>query len=201
MSQDTDKVEEVKEVKEATEQEELQIPDDPSMLFFMGEVNEENATNAIAAMMMYNEALASTKDSNDDLQLYISTHGGEADEMFAMYDVMKYVQRNNDIVTIGIGKVMSAGVVLLAAGTKGKRKIGKNCRVMIHNVITGQMGAINTVEHEMKEVKRIQKAYIDALAENSNMTHTQIRKLMKRGENVYLSAEEAIKYGIADEIM
>ena len=197
MSQDTDTTEETKEV---TEQEELQIPDDPSMLFFMGEVNEENATNAIAAMMMYNEALAGSSDA-DDLQMYISTHGGEADEMFAMYDVMKYVQRNNDIVTIGIGKVMSAGVVLLAAGTKGKRKIGKNCRVMIHNVITGQMGAINTVEHEMKEVKRIQKAYIDALAENSNMTPAQIRKLMKRGENVYLSAEEAIKYGIADEIM
>jgi len=197
MSQDTDTAE---ETKEAAEQEELQIPDDPSMLFFMGEVNEENATNAIAAMMMYNEALAGSSDA-DDLQMYISTHGGEADEMFAMYDVMKYVQRNNDIVTIGIGKVMSAGVVLLAAGTKGKRKIGKNCRVMIHNVITGQMGAINTVEHEMKEVKRIQKAYIDALAENSNMTPAQIRKLMKRGENVYLSAEEAIKYGIADEIM
>ena len=154
MSQDTDTAE---ETKEAAEQEELQIPDDPSMLFFMGEVNEENATNAIAAMMMYNEALAGSSDA-DDLQMYISTHGGEADEMFAMYDVMKYVQRNNDIVTIGIGKVMSAGVVLLAAGTKGKRKIGKNCRVMIHNVITGQMGAINTVEHEMKEVKRIQKA-------------------------------------------
>ena len=197
MSQDTDTAE---ETKEAAEQEELQIPDDPSMLFFMGEVNEENATNAIAAMMMYNEALAGSSDA-DDLQMYISTHGGEADEMFAMYDVMKYVQRNNDIVTIGIGKVMSAGVVLLAAGTKGKRKIGKNCRVMIHNVITGQMGAINTVEHEMKEVKRIQKAYIDALAENSNMTPAQIRKLMKRGETVYLSAEEAIKYGIADEIM
>jgi ATP-dependent Clp protease protease subunit len=197
MSQDTDTAE---ETKEAAEQEELQIPDDPSMLFFMGEVNEENATNAIAAMMMYNEALAGSSDA-DDLQMYISTHGGEADEMFAMYDVMKYVQRNNDIVTIGIGKVMSAGVVLLAAGTKGKRKIGKNCRVMIHNVITGQMGAINTVEHEMKEVKRIQKAYIDALAENSNMTPAQIRKLMKRGENVYLSAEEAIKHGIADEIM
>jgi len=197
MSQDTDTTE---ETKETTELEELQIPDDPSMLFFMGEVNEENATNAIAAMMMYNEALAGSSDA-DDLQMYISTHGGEADEMFAMYDVMKYVQRNNDIVTIGIGKVMSAGVVLLAAGTKGKRKIGKNCRVMIHNVITGQMGAINTVEHEMKEVKRIQKAYIDALAENSNMTPAQIRKLMKRGENVYLSAEEAIKHGIADEIM
>ena len=197
MSQDTDTAE---ETKEAAEQEELQIPDDPSMLFFMGEVNEENATNAIAAMMMYNEALAGSSDA-DDLQMYISTHGGEADEMFAMYDVMKYVQRSNDIVTIGIGKVMSAGVVLLAAGTKGKRKIGKNCRVMIHNVITGQMGAINTVEHEMKEVKRIQKAYIDALAENSSMTPAQIRKLMRRGENVYLSAEEAIKYGIADEIM
>ena len=133
--------------------------------------------------------------------MYISTHGGEADEMFAMYDILKFVLRTNDIATVGIGKVMSAGVVLLAAGTKGKRKIGKNCRVMIHNVITGQMGAINTVEHEMKEVKRIQKAYINALAENSNMTPTQIRKLMRRGENVYLSAEEAIKYGIADEIM
>ena len=121
MSQDTDTTEETKEI---TEQEELQIPDDPSMLFFMGEVNEENATNAIAAMMMYNEALAGSSDA-DDLQMYISTHGGEADEMFAMYDVMKYVQRNNDIVTIGIGKVMSAGVVLLAACTKGKRKIGR----------------------------------------------------------------------------
>ena len=158
-------------------------------------------TNAIAAMMIYNEAVPSTQTEGDDLQIYISTHGGEADEMFAIYDIMKYVQRTNDIVTVGIGKVMSAGVVLLAAGTKGKRKIGKNCRVMIHNVITGQMGAINTVEHEMKEVKRIQKAYIDALSENSHMTHAQIRKLMRRGENVYLSAEEAIKYGIADEIM
>ena len=197
MSQDTDTTE---ETKEAPEQEELQIPDDPSMLFFMGEVNEENATNAIAAMMLYKETLSASEEA-EDLQMYISTHGGEADEMFAMYDIMKFVQRTNDIATVGIGKVMSAGVVLLAAGTKGKRKIGKNCRVMIHNVITGQMGAINTVEHEMKEVKRIQKAYIDALAENSNMTHAQIRKLMKRGENVYLSAEEAIKYGIADEIM
>ncbi len=197
MSQDTDTAE---ETKEAPEQEELQIPDDPSMLFFMGEVNEENATNAIAAMMLYKETLSASEEA-EDLQMYISTHGGEADEMFAMYDIMKLVQRTNDIATVGIGKVMSAGVVLLAAGTKGKRKIGKNCRVMIHNVITGQMGAINTVEHEMKEVKRIQKAYIDALAENSNMTPTQIRKLMRRGENVYLSAEEAIKYGIADEIM
>tara|TARA_R100001510_G_C7581276_1_gene154178 strand:- start:16 stop:615 length:600 start_codon:yes stop_codon:yes gene_type:complete len=186
--------------EEGAEAQEFKLPDDPSILFFMGEVNEENATNAIAAMMLYKEALSASEEA-EDLQMYISTHGGEADEMFAMYDIMKLVQRTNDIATVGIGKVMSAGVVLLAAGTKGKRKIGKNCRVMIHNVITGQMGAINTVEHEMKEVKRIQKAYIDALAENSNMTPTQIRKLMRRGENVYLSAEEAIKYGIADEIM
>ena len=121
--------------------------------------------------------------------------------MFAVYDVMKYVQRNNDIVTIGIGKVMSAGVLLLAAGTKGKRKIGKNCRVMLHSVIAGNHGSLHNLINEMEAVEQLQKMYTDALLNETKMTQSQLKKMLERKVNVYLSAEEAVKLGIADIII
>ena len=137
----------------------------------------------------------------DPIKLYISTQGGNADDMFAIYDVMELVKRTVPIQTIGLGKVMSAGVLLLAAGTKGKRKIARHARVMIHNVITGHSGGLFHVANELGEAENIQQMYINAIAENSNLTVKQLRRMVKTGQNIYLSAEEAIKYGIADELM
>ena len=135
------------------------------------------------------------------VEMLISTPGGSADDMFAIYDVMRVVREKCDIITYGIGKVMSAGVLLLAAGTKGQRKIGKHCRVMIHSVVAGSAGSFHSLENEMDEIRNTQEAYIKALAKETKMTPSKIKKLVGKKVNIYLSAEEAVELGIADIIV
>jgi ATP-dependent Clp protease protease subunit len=138
---------------------------------------------------------------NQPIELLLNTPGGSADDMFALYDIMRVIKNKCDIETFGIGKVMSAGVLILAAGTKGKRKIGKNCRVMIHSVIGGNVGPLHNLENEMNEIRYVQTAYLKALADETNMTYQQLRRMINRKVNVYLSAEEAVKLGIADIVI
>jgi len=121
--------------------------------------------------------------------------------MFALYDMMKHIQKSTDISVIGMGKVMSAGVLILAGGTKGKRKIGRNCRVMLHSVIAGNQGPLHNLINEMEAIQDLQEMYIERLVEETKMTESQLKKMLKRKVNVYLSAEQAIKLGIADEIL
>ncbi len=137
-----------------------------------------------------------------DIRMFISTFGGDAVEMFGIYDMMRVVKADDVAIrTIGTGKVMSAGVLLMAAGTKGKRRITKHCRVMLHQVSAGTFGTLNNMETELEEVKVIQDMYIQAIADNSNLSVKQIKKLFKTHSNVYLSAEEAVNYGLADTIV
>ena len=136
------------------------------------------------------------------ISMIVSTHGGVASDMFSILDVMDMVkERTCDIETFGIGKVMSAGVPILAAGTKGRRKVGRNCRIMLHNVMAGTGGTIFSMENELEEIKWIQERYIETLASYTKLTPTKIKKLLKTQKDVYISAEEAIKMGIADEII
>ena len=121
--------------------------------------------------------------------------------MAAVVDVMGVVKKDCPIRTIGLGKVMSAGVLILASGTKGERLIGKNCRVMIHSVIGGHAGSLHNLENELAEIKKMQEIYLDSLVKCTNMTKKQLKSFMRRKTNVYLTAEEAIKYGIADKIL
>ena len=170
-------------------------------IMFVGEVNEEKSADLISALLV----LAQTKDEEseraDDIKLYISTYGGSADEMFAIYDVINWCKKFCDIETIGIGKVMSAGTLLLAAGTKGKRSLGKHCRVMIHAVNAGQAGDLHNLQNELEQTVSLQDSYIQALSEETKMTKRQIQTLINRKVNVYLSAEEAIEKGLADEVL
>jgi ATP-dependent protease ClpP protease subunit len=96
---------------------------------------------------------------------------------------------------------MSAGVLILAAGTKGSRKIGKNCRVMIHSVRADQWGAIHNLENEFEETKWLQEQHINSLVEETDMSKRFLKKLLDRKVNVYLTAKEAVEYGIADIIV
>ena len=89
----------------------------------------------------------------------------------------------------------------MAAGTKGERRIGMNCRVMIHGVISGQQGYLADVENEFEEAKFTQELYIKALAGETDMTVKYLRKLLQRKTNVYLSAKDAVELGIADIII
>tara|TARA_Y100001938_G_scaffold149065_1_gene234664 strand:- start:1392 stop:2090 length:699 start_codon:yes stop_codon:yes gene_type:complete len=179
-----------------------------------GDITEQKGAEVTAALL-YLESTSLTsalKDPEDPeseiilvarpINMYISTHGGVASDMFSILDVMESVKTNAcDIHTFGIGKVMSAGVPILAAGTKGKRKIGKNCRIMLHSVMAGTGGTIFSMENELEEIKWIQDSYIDTLARYTKMTKTKIKKMLKTQRDVYISAEEAIELGIADEII
>jgi ATP-dependent Clp protease protease subunit len=167
------------------------------MISLFGEIEEEKC-GEIAFALRYlakNEA-----DNSEPIELLVSTHGGSASDMFAVYDTMRVVREDCEIITTGIGKVMSAGVLLLASGSKGKRRIGANCRIMLHGVASGHVGQIYSLENELEEVRWTQDQYIKALAKETDMTQKYIKKLIERHVNVYLTASEAVELGIADEV-
>ena len=165
-----------------------------------GDVDEEKAGDLCMGLLMLTD-LSETEAPYDPITFYISSYGGSADEMFSIYDMMAITKAKCEIHTIGLGKIMSAATLLLASGTKGKRKIGRHCRVMIHAVAAGSAGELHDIENEVKTIKHIQELYIKALSKETNMTSRTIQKLLDRKVNVYLTAEEAVEYGIADEII
>ena len=178
-----------------------------------GTINEEKCADALFSLVVLsetgkNDVLEDPKDLSSKIvseclpiDFYISTYGGSATDMFAVYDAIRQIREECPIRTVGLGKVMSAGVLLLASGTKGERKIGANCRVMIHGVMSGQQGHLHDLENEMEEAKFTQRQYVKALAKETNMTEKYIKKLMDKKINVYLDAEEAVDLGIADIII
>ena len=175
---------------------------EPRLIGLFCDIVDEKVAEIVHALLYLNDISAKTeKKDRKPIEFYISTYGGNADDMFALYDVMRQVEPETEIHTIGMGKVMSAGVLLLAAGTKGKRKIGKNCRVMIHSVISGNHGSLHNLINEIEAVEQLQKMYIDCLVSETKMTKSQLKKMLERKVNVYLSAEEAVQLGIADIII
>jgi ATP-dependent Clp endopeptidase proteolytic subunit ClpP len=178
-----------------------------------GEVNSTKAEEIIYALYALDATKLKKKpidyldfgkglvEELEPIELIISTEGGDATDMFSIYDTIRAFRENMDIQTFGLGKVMSAGVLLLACGTKGIRKIGRNCRVMLHGVASASSGNISNLKTEMAEIKEMQQMYINALSSETNLTKVQLKRMMNKNVNVYLSAEEAVKYGIADIIV
>jgi ATP-dependent Clp protease protease subunit len=209
-SEDTTKTEEDAEEKDRI----IFAPPEPKLrtVGIMGEINEEGSAEVVFGLLsLQNSAVhyepVDIEDEESDIkevimpiEMVISTPGGNADDMFAIYDTMRSIREEVPIRTRGIGKVMSAGVVLLAAGTKGERSIGKNCRVMLHSVIGGHVGPMHQLDNEMQEIRNIQDQYISVLAEETKMTKRYLQSLLKKKVNIYLSATEAVELGIADKI-
>jgi ATP-dependent Clp protease protease subunit len=167
-----------------------------------GDLTEDSASDIVQSFMYLKELSSRMPEEEcQPIEFLISSHGGAAAEMFAIYDTMRMVRESCDISTVGMGKVMSAGVVLLAAGTKGKRKIGSNCRVMIHSVNGGYHGNLSNMENEIAEVRWVQDRYVESLSAETEMSKREIRKYLKKHVDVYLSAEEAVELGIADIIV
>jgi len=167
------------------------------------DVHEEKVAEVIHAMLYLNEMNRIQKKPEDKrpIDFYLSTYGGSADDMFALYDIMRSIRQETEIHTLGLGKVMSAGVLLLAAGTKGKRRIAKNCRVMIHSVAAGNHGNLQDLTNELGAIQDLQDMYTNCLVAETDMTEGDIKDMLNRNVNVYLSAVEAVKLGIADSIV
>lgn len=191
-------------------------PQEPELrtINLYGDITEQKGADVVAALLyLENSSHTVIPQDPEDLEskeilvarsisMMVSTHGGSASDMFSILDVMDMIkERTCDIETFGVGKVMSAGVPILAAGTPGKRKVGRNCRIMLHNVMAGTGGTIFSIENELEEIKWVQERYIQTLAGYTNLTPGKIKKLLKAQRDVYISAEEAIKMGIADEII
>jgi len=177
-----------------------------------GDITEERCSETLYSLYILNrDRFLMPEDPEDPesqlvevvepIEFYVSTHGGSATEMFAVYDVMRQIREETPIHTFGVGKVMSAGVLLLSAGTKGERRIGANCRVMIHGVVSGQQGYLADIENEVEESKFIQELYVKALAKETNMTVKYLKKVLQRKTNAYFNAKEAVEMGIADIII
>jgi len=211
-SEDTPKTEE-KDVQEEGERIIFAPPEKKlRTIGVMGEINDDAGAEVVFGLLSLQSSAihyepVDIEDEESDMKevimpidMVISTPGGNADDMFAIYDTMRSIREEVPIRTRGIGKVMSAGVVLLAAGTKGERSIGKNCRVMVHSVIGGHVGPMHQLDNEMEEIRNIQDQYITVLAEETKMTKRYLRNLLKKKVNIYLSATEAVELGIADKI-
>ena len=175
------------------------IPESRSIMF-VGEVTEEKAAEFVSALLVLAQTKEEEEERAEDIKIYINTYGGSADERFAIYDVINWCKQYCDIETIGLGKVMSAGTLILSAGTKGKRFLSSHCRVMIHAVNGGHIGELHNLQNEMEQMAGLQDSYIQALSAETNMTKRQITSLINKKINIYLDADQAIEKGLADEV-
>jgi len=179
---------------------------DSRILMLHSELSEEKAMEiistfiALTQLVKPKENLKKGEKPYDPIKFYISTYGGSADEMFAIYDMMNIVKKECVIETIGMGKVMSAGTLLLAAGTKGHRKIGANCRVMLHQVSAAAMGPLFNMTTELEAIQKMQDQYIDIMVSCTSLSKRKLKSLLNERVNIYLTAQEALEYGLVDEI-
>lgn len=154
------------------------------------------SANTVIAQLLYLDA----EDPEKEINLYINSPGGMVTAGLAVYDTMQFIKA--PISTICMGMAMSFGAVLLAAGSKGKRYALPNSRIMIHQPLIwggGISGQATDIEIESKEMQENKKRLIDIMAKHTGQSAEKVRADMER--NFYLSAAEAVKYGIIDSVL
>lgn len=162
-------------------------------IIFLGGPIDDHVANLIMAQLLFLDS----EDQKKDISIYINSPGGVVSAGLAIYDTIQYL--NADVSTICIGQAASAAAVLLAAGTKGKRFALPNARVMIHQVMGGAEGQATDVEIQTREILRIKKAINEILAKHTGQPVAKIEKDSDR--DFYMTAAEAKKYGIIDEVI
>jgi ATP-dependent Clp protease protease subunit len=162
-------------------------------IIFVGEDIEPHTANLIIAQILFLE----NEDPKKDITMYINSPGGSIYDALAIYDTMQYVKP--DIQTVGIGLQASAAAFLLSSGTKGKRSILPNGTVMIHQPRSGTKGVITDMEISLKEGLRLKKRLNEIMARNTGQPLKKISDDMER--DLWLSSEDAKKYGLVDKII
>jgi ATP-dependent Clp protease protease subunit len=154
---------------------------------------DDAVASSIVAQLLFLEA----EDPDKDIFLYINSPGGVITSGFSIYDTMNYIKP--DIVTICIGQAASMGAFLLACGAEGKRYALPSSRIMIHQPLGGAQGQATDIEIQAKEILRLKKYLNKILAERTGKTERAIEKDTER--DFFMSAEEAKKYGLIDEVL
>ena len=162
------------------------------IIFLGGEVNDDSA-NLIVAQLLFLEA----EDPEKDIFLYINSPGGSVTAGMAIYDTMQYIRC--DVSTICIGMAASMGAFLLAAGAKGKRKALPNAEVMIHQPSGGARGQATDISIQAEQILKTKKKMNEILSARTGKPIEQVAADVER--DYYMTAEEALAYGIVDEVI
>jgi ATP-dependent Clp protease protease subunit len=162
------------------------------VVFLVGPVTEVTA-NLIVAQLLFLES----ENPDKDIFFYINSPGGSVSAGLAIYDTMRFIKP--DVSTLCVGQAASMGALLLAAGDSGKRNCLPNSRVMIHQPSGGFSGQASDIEIHAREVLFLRQRLNEILAQHTGQTVDTIARDTDRDN--FLSAEEALKYGLVDKVL
>ena len=162
-------------------------------IIFIGTPINDFVANAVIAQMLFLQM----EDPKKDISLYINSPGGSVTDGMAIYDTMNFLQC--DIVTYCVGQAASMATLLLAAGTKGKRYALPNSRVMMHQPTGGATGQTSDISIAAKEILRWRARMNELISSHTNKTPEEIANDSDR--DFYLTAEDALAYGIVDKVI
>ncbi|MEE1352482.1 MAG: ATP-dependent Clp endopeptidase proteolytic subunit ClpP [Acutalibacteraceae bacterium] len=165
---------------------------DDRIIVLSDEVNDATAS-VIIAELLYLEG----QDPEKDISFYINSPGGSVTAGFAIYDTMQYIKC--DVSTISMGLSASMGAFLLAAGTKGKRYALPNSEIMIHQPSGGAQGKATDIQIVAENILKVKKRLNEILAENTGKSVEQIAKDTESDN--FMSADEALEYGLIDKVL
>ena len=163
-------------------------------IIFIGTPIDDTVANLVIAQMLFLEA----EDPDKDILLYINSPGGSITAGLAIYDTMQFIKPA--VQTYCIGQAASMAAVLLAAGAKGKRFSLPNSRILIHQpLMSGLSGQATDIDLAAKEILRMRQRLNDILVEHTGQDPARIQEDTER--DYIMTADEAVKYGIVDEII
>ncbi len=162
-------------------------------IVFLGQEIDDQVANLVITQLLYLES----QDNEKDIFLYINSPGGMAYAGLAIYDVIQHIQPAVSTTCVGMG--MSAAAMILCAGTAGKRYALPNSRVMIHQGSAGARGAPTDMEIQLREVLATTRRMAEIIAHHTGQPVEKVERDIDRDH--YMSAEEALEYGMIDEIM
>ncbi|MBY0439028.1 MAG: ATP-dependent Clp endopeptidase proteolytic subunit ClpP [Burkholderiales bacterium] len=162
------------------------------VIFLVGPVNEQTA-NLVVAQLLFLES----ENPDKDISFYINSPGGMVSAGLAIYDTMQFIKP--DVSTLCIGQAASMGAFLLAAGAKGKRYCLPNSRVMIHQPSGGFQGQASDIEIHAKEILYLKQRLNELLSKHTGQDVGTILRDSDRDN--FLSAEDAVKYGVVDQVL
>jgi len=162
------------------------------VIFLVGEINHASAAR-VYMQMLYLVNI----DARKDINLYINSPGGSVTDTLAVYDVMKFI--HCDVQTYCIGECASGGAVLLMAGTKGKRYILPNAKVMIHQPYGGVYGQAADIEIQAEEILKTKETLINIMSKCTGQSIDRIKEDSERDR--FFTAEDAMAYGLVDEVL
>jgi ATP-dependent Clp protease protease subunit len=162
------------------------------VVFLVGEIDHASATGVIMRLL-YLQSIRKDQDIN----LYVNSPGGAVDDTLAIYDTMKFL--TCDVATFCVGKAMSGGAVVLAAGTKGKRYALPHAKVMIHQPFGGIYGQTADIAIQAEEILKTKDTLTDLLAKLTGQPREKVAEDQERDK--YFDAKEAKAYGLVDEVL